>query len=130
MARLFSRLIVILSAATLIALATSARAGTLTTDQRVALQMKLIDYIDERTIDGKFLHFDADRKETTALYPAHLHPRIIPIDDIYFLCADFRDVDGKAVEVDFVARIVDGDARILQTMVGQRSVIRALKRAK
>ena len=62
MARLFSRLIIILSAATLIALATSARAGTLTTDQRVALQMKLIDYIDERTIDGKFLHFDADRK--------------------------------------------------------------------
>ena len=129
MPRLLSRLSITLAALTLLASAGAAQAAPLTTEARVSLQMKLIDYIDERTIDGKFLYFDADRKETTALYPAHLHPRIVPIDDIYFLCADFRDVDGKAIEVDFVARIVDGDARILQTMVGRRGVIRAMKRA-
>ncbi|MCR9257717.1 MAG: hypothetical protein NXI16_16660 [Alphaproteobacteria bacterium] len=107
----------------------SSSAHALTNDQRIGLQMELVNYIDARTIDGEFVFFDPKEARSIALYPAHLHPKIVPIGEIYFLCASFRNTDGKDVEVDFVARFVNGQARIFQTLVDQRKVIRDLMKA-
>lgn len=98
-------------------------------DDRVRLQTVLMEYIDGKSVDGRFLHFDAERQEMVQYYPANLHPMIIPKGDIYFLCADFRDETGGEIEVDFIATRGDSGFQVIQTMVNNRDVIRQMMQA-
>ena len=100
-------------------------------EDRVALQLALMAFVDSKTFDGRFLHFDAERKELLGLYPANLHPMIVPGTGFYFLCADFRDDQGGKVDVDFVATRTAGGFRVIQTMINNRAVVREImKRSK
>lgn len=95
-------------------------------DDKVALQLALMEYVDGKTFDGRFLHFDAEKKELLGLYPANLHPMIVPGTGFYFLCADFRDDQGGKVDVDFVATRTEDGFRVIQTMINNRAVVREI----
>ena len=100
-------------------------------DEKVALQMALLEYVDANLIGDQFFYFDPEAETTVGLYPANLHPMIVPNGDIVFLCADFRDASGGKVDVDFVARKHDGEFFVFQTLVNNRDVVRrAMKRNK
>ena len=106
---------------------TPARAGgKVAQEDRVALQLALMEYVDAKTFDGRFLHFDAEQKELLGLYPANLHPMIVPATGFYFLCADFRDDQGGKVDVDFVATKTESGFRVIQTMINNRAVVRQM----
>ena len=98
-------------------------------EDKVGLQISLMDYIDRHSVDGRFMHFDTGQRSMVAYYPANLHPMIVPVGDIYFLCADFRDETGSEVEVDFVAARDGEGFRVLQTMVNQRDIVREMMQA-
>ena len=118
----------------LLALATgsgSAAAGPISQDDKVALQMALLEYVDANLMGDQFFYFDPGSETTVGLYPANLHPMIVPNGEIVFLCADFRDADGGKVDVDFVARKHEGQFLVFQTLVNNRDVVRrAMKRSK
>ena len=95
----------------------------LTEDTRMQLQISLMQYIDARTYNGQFMYFDASRGELTGYYPANLHPKIVPFDDHYVLCADFRRADGTKVEIDFLALGTESGGQIVQTLVDQREAV-------
>lgn len=105
--------------------------GSISQEDKVALQMALLEYVDANLIGDQFFYFDPNSEATIALYPANLHPMIVPNGEIVFLCADFRDADGGKVDVDFVARKQDGEFFVFQTLVNNRDVVRrAMKRNK
>ena len=97
-------------------------------EDRVALQLALMAYVDSKTFDGRFLHFDVERKELRGLHSANLFPMIVPATGFYFLCADFRDDQGGKVDVDFVATRTEGGFRVIQTMINHRAVVHEIIR--
>ena len=117
----------------LLALATGsgpAAAGPIGQDDKVALQMALLEYVDANLMGDRFFYFDPVSETAVGLYPANLHPMIVPNGEIVFLCADFRDADGGKVDVDFVARKHEGRFLVFQTLVNNRDVVRrAMKRS-
>lgn len=93
---------------------------------RMGLQIALMQYIDQRTENGQFLHLDANAHALVGYYPANLHPKIIPYKDHYVLCADFRRKDGSKVEIDFLAVNNGNGVQVIQTLVGQRAAIKEI----
>lgn len=97
---------------------------------KVELQVALMEYIDANSVDGKFVYFDARTQEMVALFPANLHPMIVPTASVYFLCADFRDAKGYKVDVDFVATRSEDGFIVFQTMVNQRHIVREMMKGR
>lgn len=105
------------------------QANAATVEEKVTLQVELMAYIDARTNDGKFRYFDPSSSAMVSVFPANLHPKIISHDGYDILCADFRDAAGEKIQIDFIARIREGKAEILQMVVGERaSIVQMIKR--
>jgi len=102
----------------------------LSQQHKVELQVALMEYIDANSIDGKFVHFDARTQQLVKLFPANLHPMIVPTSSIYFLCADFRDAKGYKVDVDFIATDGEDGFLVFQAMVNQRHIVRQMMKSK
>lgn len=99
--------------------------GKITPQARMNLQLALMDYISERAPTGAFTYLDPVRKQLVALRFTHLHPVILPFDDYYVLCADFRAEDGTHVELDFLLSADGPDHRVIQTLIDQRPLVMA-----
>ncbi|MEP3247656.1 MAG: hypothetical protein ABJN40_07990 [Sneathiella sp.] len=96
---------------------------------KVKLQLALMDYIEANQRDDAFVFFDAKQKKLVHLYPANLHPMVVPADGFYFLCADFRTASGEKLDVDFIAINSDGEYKVVQTLLNQRAVVREMMKA-
>lgn len=57
--------------------------------------------------------------------PVAPHPKIVSVGKYFILCADFRDTDGKAVNIDFYVTRKNGRFLIFQTQVDQRERLSA-----
>ncbi len=78
---------------------------TLTTTERMQLQAAMQYSIYQKLVDGRYFYFDSKTANVATLYPAKAHPVIMQMGAHYILCSDFRDTNGKPVNVDFyVAR--------------------------
>lgn len=81
-----------------------ARAEMKTAEGELAtLQAAMQSHIDQNLVDGALLHLDEKTGKVRPLYPAKAHPMIMAVGSYYFLCADFRDENGKKVMVNFFA---------------------------
>lgn len=106
-----------------------AHADAVAKTDKVALQLALMRYIDQRSEDGQFLYFDEKRQSLNGLYPANLHPMIVPVKGFYFLCADFRTDKGEKVDMDFVAKGENGKFKIIQVLMNNRDIVRTMMKA-
>ena len=105
----------------------AAMAGdTLSTEDRVALQSTMAQYIEQHTVGDAFLHVDPVTGSVEKLYPATQHPMIVKLNNIVVLCADLRTKDGQAVNADFYAVRDAGQFVIFQTEIGNRAPLQAL----
>ena len=76
--------------------------------ERVTLQAVMQNYIDRNLVDGAMLELDEATGKVRPLYPTTAHPMIETLGRYYYLCANFRDEQGKEVMVNFfVARDQD-----------------------
>lgn len=106
------------------------QAAEIKDQDKVKLQLALMDFIEiNKQEDNAFVFFDAKQKQLVRLFPANLHPMIVPGDGFYFLCADFRLASGKKYDVDFVAVATQDEFQVVQTLLNQRDVVRAMMRA-
>lgn len=72
-------------------------------DELASLQAAMQSHIDQLSVDGALLHLDPATGKVRRVFPAKAHPKIMKIGSYYYLCADFRDAEGKDLVVNFYA---------------------------
>jgi hypothetical protein len=72
-------------------------------DELASLQAAMQSHIDQLSVDGALLHLDPATGKVRKVFPAKAHPKIMKVGSYYYLCADFRDADGKDLMVNFYA---------------------------
>ena len=100
-----------------------AQAAEIDLETRAELQLALKQYIDAGTAGGVYEHFNVERGAVEKLRLKTLHPVIFVVESKYMLCADFLDVNGKAVMLDYVVGSSATGFRIEQAIAGQRSYL-------
>jgi hypothetical protein len=90
----------------------------------IALQSVLLTFLSERESEGHYIIFNTDSGELLKLSPASLHPKIVPFQKGYFLCADFLSDEGTTYEVDFLVMPIKDGFAITQTLFDSRESIR------
>ena len=91
--------------------------------EKAALQAAMQQQIDRSLVNGVFLHLNTDNGEIQRLYPQDAHPLILRMDDYFILCTNFKDIDGKSVNVDYyISR--DGESLVVfHTAVDDREFL-------
>jgi len=101
-------------------------AATLDVQTRAALQLALKNYVDAGTVDGVYDHFNVERGQVEKLTLKNLHPVILSADGKYMLCADFLDVRGDDVLLDYIVSRSGNGFRIEQEIRGRRSYLKQI----
>lgn len=101
----------------------SAPAWSLDLNTKASLQAAMETYLDQQLVNGTFLYLDEKKGEALALHPVTAHPMIFTMGPHYVLCFDFRDAQGKDVNLDlYMAR--KGNAYVVfQTEVGNHQLL-------
>jgi hypothetical protein len=68
---------------------------------KAGLQAAMQRHIQRNLVDGAYLHLKTKTGEVQRLQPVTPHPMIMKMGQHFVLCFDFRDAEGKAVEIDF-----------------------------
>ncbi len=94
--------------------------------EKAALQAAMQQHIDRNLVNGAFLFLDTTNGEVRDLYPLKAHSVILRMGDYFVLCSDFRDKDGKSVNVDFYLAS-DGDRYVIfHSAIDDRRVLKSL----
>lgn len=73
-------------------------------DLRSNIQYSMQQYIDGQSVDGKLYLYDPLKGELLKLALDELHSGIVKKGDFYVSCADFKDQNGRKIDVDFLVR--------------------------
>ena len=74
-------------------------------------------HIDQNTVDGHYVVYDAVADKVLKLQLDKLHDGIVKKSDYYVSCADFHDASGKYHDLDFLVVEENGEFRALQGVV-------------
>lgn len=84
---------------------------------RSQIQASMAAFIDEKTIDGVYSHYDPVTGQLLGLELAELHAGIVRKGDFYVSCADFVDGEGNKVDLDFLVLPDRDGVRTVQAIV-------------
>lgn len=90
---------------------------------KVKLQVAMQQHIDANIVNGAYLHFNQADGAIHELFPATAHPMILSYGEYVVMCTDFRDGEGKAVNVDFYLATRDGDYVVFDSVVNDRTAL-------
>jgi hypothetical protein len=115
----------------LLFLSTSGVAATtpLTASEKAALQAGMQQHIDRQLVDGAYLELNPLSGETRSLHPVTAHPMILRMGSYFVLCSDFRDAEGKPVNVDFFMAQRGKSYVVFHTSIAQRAQLENLMKA-
>jgi hypothetical protein len=68
---------------------------------KAALQAAMRQHVDRQLVQGGFLDLNLGTGAVRSLHPVTAHPVLLRMGQYFVLCTDFRDVDGKPVNIDF-----------------------------
>ncbi len=105
--------------------ANSALAADIPTDLQVKLQGAMLSHIQEILVDGAYTYVDAKEQALKTVYPANIHPMIVPFGKDYFLCSEMVDENGNNLTADFLVRAVNGKYQVVQTIINDRPTMMA-----
>ena len=75
-------------------------------ERNALLQARLAQYITSLSAeDGGFRYLDRQDAGIRTAYPAALLPKIVMIDNSYFLCITMPDEAGNEIDADFLLRL-------------------------
>ncbi len=98
-------------------------------EDKVALQSTMFRHIEKSMIDGVVPHVVLKDGSMVDLVPTKAHPMILKFGDIYVLCTDFRDPEGRFVNVDFYITKRGGEYAIFQTEIDNRTPLKKLMKS-
>lgn len=114
-----------LVAATAFLFTGSALAADVPTELAVKLQGAMLSHIDEIVVDGAYTYVDSKEQALKTVYPANVHPMIVPFGTDYFVCSEMIDESGNNLTADFLVREVEGEYRVVQTIINDRQTMMA-----
>ena len=97
--------------------------------QRAALQAAMQRHINRNLVAGVYLQMNSTSGEIRSLFPVKAHPLILRLGEYFVLCSDFRDKDGKPVNIDFYLARRDNSYVIFHTAIDDRDLLRRLMKA-
>ena len=103
----------------------SALAAEIPTELQVELQGAMLRHIDEISVDGRYTYVDPKVQVVKAVYPANVHPMIVPFGSDYFVCSEVLDENGNNLTADFLVREIDGEQRVVQMLIDDREAMMA-----
>lgn len=101
----------------------------LTSADKIQLQAAMQMSIGRKLVEGQYLYFDADKDKVVTLHPVQAHPMILRMDAHYILCSDFRDDEGKKVNIDFYVTRAENKFVVFDTVVNNRKPIQRMMKA-
>lgn len=84
---------------------------------RQNIQASMQEFIQFQTIGDKMYVYDAVAGELLKLKLDELHEGIVKKGDFYVSCADFKDQQGRKIDIDFMVRPKDGRLITTQALV-------------
>lgn len=90
---------------------------SITGDTRKGIQAAMKSHIDENTVNGRYIIYDAVTGELKKLKFDKVHKGIVKKADFYVSCADFIDDGGNKYDLDLLVVKKDGDFRAVDTIV-------------
>lgn len=90
------------------------------------LQATMQQFVDHKTVDGRYLVFDSRRAEVRELYPVTGHPMVLQFEDHFVLCFDFVDAENQKVEIDYYLARRGGGFVVFHEAVANRGVLEAM----
>ncbi|MGI9374112.1 MAG: hypothetical protein ACR2OJ_16615 [Hyphomicrobiales bacterium] len=106
-------------------LAGPAAAEDIPTDVKAKLQSAMIAHVDGVMVDGAYTYLDTTSNTIETVYPANVHPMVIPAGGDFFVCSEMITEAGDAVTADFLVRQVAGDYKVVQMVVNNRAALQA-----
>jgi hypothetical protein len=106
--------------------ASPAQAASIEMKTRIDLQMGLKNYIESRTSENVYEHFNVDSGKIERLALKNLHPLIFVNGSKYMMCADFLDANGNDVLLDYIVSFAGNEFRVEQEIPGKRSYLKQL----
>lgn len=89
-------------------------------DLRTNINSSMNQFIDNHTIDGALYVYDAMEGKLLKLKLDELHSGIVKKNGFYVSCADFKDQNGRKIDIDFLVR--PSDDRLITTQALVHSV--------
>jgi len=112
-------------AAVALLFATGASAADIPADLQVKLQGAMLQHLDEIVVDGAYSYVDPKSQAVRTVYPANIHPMIVPFGDDYFVCSEMIDEGGDNLTADFLVREVGDTYRVVQVLIDDRPAMMA-----
>ena len=100
-------------------------ADEIPTDLQVELQSAMLSYTDSILDDGAYSYIDTEEDALRTVYPAQVHPFVVPFGDDYFLCSEMVTDEGAPVTADFLIRRIGGAYRVVQLILDDRPAVQA-----
>jgi hypothetical protein len=102
------------------------QADSIETKTRIDLQMGLKNYIEGRTTDNVYEHFNVESGKIEALVLKNLHPVIFVNGSKFMMCADYLDANGDDVLIDYIVSLAGSEFRVEQEIPGKRDYLKRL----
>lgn len=93
--------------------------------EAIGLQAAMQQYIEANLVNGALLRVDEATGNVHSYYPAKAHPKIMKVGKYYYLCANFRDVDGKEVMFNFYVAKAGSNYVFFHMLLGEDEALEA-----
>ncbi len=90
---------------------------SITGDTRKGIQAAMKSHIDENSVGGRYVIYDAVTGELKKLKFDRVHEGIVKEADFYVSCADFVDDQGNKYDLDLLVVKKDGGFQAMETIV-------------
>ncbi len=100
-------------------------AADIPTEVKAKLQSAMIAHVDGVMVDGAYTYLDTTTNAIETVYPANVHPMVIPAGSDYFVCSEMITEGGDTVTADFLVREISGDYKVVQMIVNNRGALQA-----
>ena len=104
-------------------------AGKLNAQDKIQLQAAMQLSIKRNLVGGQYLYFDEARASVVKLFPVQAHPMILTMGPHFILCSDFRNADGKKINVDFYVARAGEKFVVFDTVIDNRKPIQKMMKA-
>ena len=104
-------------------------AGQISMEDKVQLQTSMQRYIQSVEVDGVIPHVNLGDGTIADLVAIKAHPMILEFGDKFVVCTDFRDPEGKFVNVDFYISKGSQGYVVFQTEINNRAPLENLMKA-
>ena len=98
----------------------------LSLSEKANVQATMQRYIDRQMVEGVYLYLEDESAEVRALHPVTAHPAILKVGRYYVACFDFRDDQGKDVNVDFFLARKEASYVVFHVAVDDRNLMRRM----